>query len=103
MRRTAFILLSPALLLAFLLGSVPASAGGGCFGPVSQGTGIKVDLTRICFSPTVLYVRPGDTVTWTNQDSFDHLVTGANLLWSSDGVNGHLKVPSFGQLKVPTR
>ena len=36
-----------------------------------------------CFSPTVLHVRPGEAVTWTNTDPFGHNVMGASASWGS--------------------
>ena len=60
-----------------------ASGGGGCGGPVTDRRGTKIAIERFCFTPTVLYARPGDTVTWTNLDSVPHNVGGANLAWGS--------------------
>jgi plastocyanin len=60
-----------------------ASGGGGCGEPVTDGRGTKIAIEVFCFTPTVLYARPGDTVTWTNLDSVPHNVGGANLAWGS--------------------
>ena len=60
----------------------PASAGG-CVEPITDEQGVRVDLTGICFHPTVVRVDAGQRVQWTNADSFDHTVTGANLAWGS--------------------
>ena len=45
-----------------------ASGGGGCGRPVTDGDGTRVSIRNFCFGPTVLRVRPGDTVTWVNRD-----------------------------------
>ena len=73
----------PALLL-LAVGAIPASAGGGgCFGPMTQGTGTTIELRQICFSPTVLTVQPGTTVTWINRDSLTHNVGGNFSVWQT--------------------
>jgi plastocyanin len=59
----------------------PALAGGGCHGPDTQGPGTTVELRAMCFSPTILYVQPGDTVTWRNQDGMQHVVAGSFSSW----------------------
>lgn len=73
----------PALLL-LAVGGMPASAGGGgCFGPMTQGTGTTIELRQICFSPTVLAVQPGTTVTWINRDNLRHNVGGNFEVWQT--------------------
>lgn len=70
------------LLLATLV-SVPAFAGGACGHgqTVMEGTGNTVEMSALCFSPVVLRVQPGDTVTFVNRDGIEHLVTGAAMAW----------------------
>jgi plastocyanin len=70
------------LLLAMLM-SVPAFAGGGgCYGQgVLEGAGNTVEMSRMCFSPVILRVQPGETVTFVNRDGLDHMVTGAAMAW----------------------
>src|SRR2546425_5211347 len=71
----ALPIITGALLVA---GGRPAFAGGGgCFVPDTQGAGTTVDVTHFCFSPTILYVQPGDAVTWRNQDGLTHVVAGS--------------------------
>ncbi len=67
----------PAAIGFALFSGAPAWGGGGCFGALSEGTGVTVELSQICFNPTVLRVQPGETVTWVNRDGVNHLVTGA--------------------------
>jgi plastocyanin len=87
---------------ALLVGAVPAAAGGGgCFQPDTQGTGTSVTLTALCFSPTILYVQPGATVTWKNDDGLRHLVAGTFSAWGSpttleEGQSMSHKFPSAG-------
>ncbi|MFN2587775.1 MAG: plastocyanin/azurin family copper-binding protein [Actinomycetota bacterium] len=78
----------PVALLGLMLAIAPAglagaSGGGGCGEPITDEAGAEVDIKRFCFSPTVLYARPGDTVTFTNKDRVPHNVGGANLAWGS--------------------
>jgi plastocyanin len=68
--------------LALLVGSQPAAAGGGCFQPDTQGTGKTVAIKERCFTPTVLYIQPGATVIWRNDDTYQHLVVGSLASWS---------------------
>jgi plastocyanin len=71
-------------LLFVLVPAVPARAGGGCHGgPIKDVRGTTVDLEDMCFVQTILRVRPGQSVTWKNGDSMDHLVTGAAGSWGS--------------------
>ena len=67
------------------LGAPAANAGGSCHSDAVAAAGIRVTLSELCFGPTVLYVTPGETVTWTNKDSTAHTVTGLGFRWGSDG------------------
>ncbi|MCK9487112.1 MAG: plastocyanin/azurin family copper-binding protein [Dehalococcoidia bacterium] len=71
--------------VAALATASPAQAGGGgCHSTaLTTGSGEAVDMELICFGPTVLYVEPGATVTWTNRDPVDHAVTGAAMAFGS--------------------
>jgi len=42
-----------------------------------------VDLKQLCFVQTVLRVKSGQPVTWTNYDSTGHTVTGVGGSWGS--------------------
>jgi plastocyanin len=79
------VLLSAATVAVALAPAVPAAAsgGGGCGEPITEGRGTEVDISGFCFTPTVLYAAPGDTVTWTNRDGTVHNVGGANMAWGS--------------------
>jgi len=68
------------------VGPALASGGGGCGRPLTDRGGVTVNIKDFCFSPTVLRVSVGHTVTWTNLDSFPHTVSGVNGLWGSLGL-----------------
>jgi plastocyanin len=82
--RTAII--APlAATAAVLMWSGAASAGGGCLHgtPASEGEGAVVDMVDACFTPTVLHVDPGATVTFVNSDGTNHQVAGVGDTWGS--------------------
>ena len=77
--------------LGLLFGSfavaAPAAAGNPCFHgfsapPLTDGPDTQVKMMPCAFSPTVVRVDPGTTVTWFN-DLETHLLTGANNEWGS--------------------
>jgi plastocyanin len=73
------------VLVALALPVTPAlaSGGGGCGEPVTNETGTSIHIQAYCFTPTVLFAAPGDTITWTNTDPTFHNVGGANMAWGS--------------------
>lgn len=84
-RRLSFVVLLGAL--GMVVGIPPAAAGGGgCYAPpdVELSTGTTAHIAECAFQPTVTYVEPGDQLTWTNKDPYDHTVTGAAASWGSD-------------------
>jgi plastocyanin len=88
MRSTTRMLWAAVLGGSLLVGSswfaaASASGGGGCGKPVSDARGTRVTIKQFCFSPTVLHVRRGTTVTFTNLDPFPHNVQGASVSWGS--------------------
>jgi plastocyanin len=72
-------LLAGSIVAWMLVAGTPASAGGGCHEGSTQGTGTAVDLKGACFTPSLLRVAEGSTVTFTNYDPFAHNVSGS--LW----------------------
>jgi plastocyanin len=62
-----------------------ASAGGGCLHgtAASEGAGTVVEMVDECFTPTVLHVDPGTTVTFVNRDGMNHQVAGVGDTWGS--------------------
>jgi plastocyanin len=71
-------------VMALSLGASGAIAGGGCHSEqFVDAVGVRVDLRELCFTPTVIRIQPGISVTWTNRDPLDHTVTGAAYRWGS--------------------
>lgn len=58
-----------------------ASGDGGCGRAVTDASGTRIRIRDFCFGPTILRARPGDTVTWMNDDGVPHTVLGANAAW----------------------
>ena len=77
-----------AVLAATLLAAAPASAGGGCHAPATEGRGTTVALTDLCFTPTLLRVEPGSTVTFVNRDTTVHPLSRPGGEWGWDGGAG---------------
>jgi plastocyanin len=72
------------IMASCLWAAGPAVAGGGghgCQGPMTDDETTEVELRSSCFSPTVVRVERGATVTWTNRERQLHTVTGANETW----------------------
>jgi plastocyanin len=63
--------------LVLLAATVEAGGGGhgGCPNPPREGAGDTISIENNCFQTAVLYVEPGDNVTWTNLDQQAHNVT----------------------------
>ena len=66
-------------------GSGGASAGGGCHSAPTAVRGDTVEVADLCFVSTVLYVKPGTEVTWTNRDPIAHDVVGVGDTWGDPG------------------
>jgi plastocyanin len=83
MIRWMSVLAMTAGLVAFGLlarpGSPAHAGGGGCHQPATDGRSTSVDLESNCFVNTVVRIDAGDTVTWTNRDSWMHSVTSAGV------------------------
>ena len=84
-RRGTTIVVGAMLMLGVGLapGVATASGGGGCGRAVTYDGGTKINIHNYCFGPTILHVRPGETVTWVTRDTFPHSVLGANGSWGS--------------------
>jgi plastocyanin len=56
---------------------------------VAGGNAFDVSMENISFSPAMLVVRAGATVTWTNNDgNIVHTTTSDDGAWDSGGLNG---------------
>lgn len=83
-RRTLLSVAVALLATAWTPSAALAGGGGGCYGPASDGSGSRAVIEDLCFTPTVLHVDAGSTVTWVNRDrGIPHTVTGANRAWGS--------------------
>ena len=69
--------------VALVPGLASASGGGGCGRPVTDERGTTVPIRNYCFTPTILRVQPGASVTWINRDGAPHTVLGANGSWGA--------------------
>ena len=81
--RRALLVISLLVPIATVPHPARASGGGGCGEAVSEAAGTAVAIEQFCFEPTVLYVEPGDRVTWSNGDPTRHDVLGSNAAWGS--------------------
>jgi plastocyanin len=69
---------------AFISMSTAQAGGGACHGgPVTDARGSTIEIKDYCFTPTVLHIQPGQSVTWVNRDGAAHAVSGSNLAWGS--------------------
>jgi plastocyanin len=84
-RKMQAVVLVASLTGGLLMVAGPALAGGGtCHDPKPvSASGVAVDAKDSCFFPTILYVKEGATVTWTNRDALPHSVTGLGAKWGS--------------------
>ena len=76
------------VLFALIVPAAPAGAGGYCMGHTeaelfTDTDGTKVSMAEYCFSPTVIRVGQGESVTWTNDDSEIHAVGGQRTLFDN--------------------
>jgi plastocyanin len=57
----------------------PATTSGSSSTAAPAAAGTAVSIANFAFSPAEVTVKVGDTVTWTNNDSVPHTVTGADF------------------------
>ncbi|MDQ3985641.1 MAG: plastocyanin/azurin family copper-binding protein [Actinomycetota bacterium] len=82
--KKAFVWTALLGLATSVAGAAPATAGGfgrHC-GQTDRAT-TRVMIKDLCYSPTVVRVAPGETVTWINQDAEPHTVTAPGN-WGGD-------------------
>ena len=85
----------------------PTVAAGGGGGPCKKNTltmqtadsSPNVSMQESCFTPTLLRVVPGTTVTFVNKDPYAHALHGANGIWSFDDliIGGQVVRQTFEQ------
>ena len=71
--------LAATFLVALVLPASAALAGGGCHTGATQGEGDTVEFKDACFTPSILQVDPGDSVTFVNLDEMTHNVGGERV------------------------
>jgi plastocyanin len=85
------------VVTATTMAAAPASAGGGCHGPLTDASGVHVELNSLCFNPTVLRVQPGASVDWVNRDTIEHTVTATGDAFDQTLVDGQTFTRVFRQ------
>ena len=87
-RRRAFLGAAATSGLALVAGctggSNPGGSGGNGNGEASVEETSSVSMTGSQFDPRNIHVDTGTTVTWTNDDNFEHTVTSASDNWDKD-------------------
>jgi plastocyanin len=84
MAKKVISVLGVAVVLSCLaVSTAGASGGGGCPPPITNGSATRAVIKNWCYSPTVLHIEPGTTITWVNRDPVPHTITGANRAWGS--------------------
>lgn len=73
---------------AVLSVAVPASGWFGAGGHAAESpTNHQVTIRAFRFEPVSLKVRPGDTVTWTNEDLVPHTATAKDGSWDTGRID----------------
>jgi plastocyanin len=88
------------LLLVLTFPALSAAGGGGCHTGATQGKGTDVEIADACFTPTLLHVDPGQSVTWTNTDPFVHNITANSWGHFDDLLKGDSFTATFGDAGV---
>ena len=101
-RRTVFWMVA-AFLAVLIVPVAPAAAGGGCHQGVTQGNGDTVEMVDACFTPTILTVDPGETVTFVNTDPMAHNVTSNVWGYFEEMNEGDAFTATFGTRASTTR
>ena len=77
MRTIARSVSAVALVTVSLVTAAPALAGGGGCAELTHGSGAVVRIEDACFTPSIISIPVGDSVTFVNEDPFAHNVSGA--------------------------
>jgi plastocyanin len=88
------------LLLVLTLPAFSAAGGGGCHMGTTQGKGTDVEIADACFTPTILRIDPGQSVTWTNTDPIVHNITANSWGHFDDLVRGDSFTATFDEAGV---
>jgi plastocyanin len=88
------------LLLVLTLPPFSAAGGGGCHMGTTQRKGTDVEIAKACFTPTILRIDPGQSVTWTNTDPVVHNVTANSWGHFDDLLQGDTFTATFDEAGV---
>ncbi|CAN5814778.1 hypothetical protein BH18ACT17_BH18ACT17_13880 [soil metagenome] len=77
------------------VGMTAASAGGGGHCEPTESSGTRVELSGACFTPTTLFVDPGQTIAFVNRDPIAHNVSGSGWGHYEDMDGGDRYTTSF--------
>ncbi len=86
MRYDLYFFVFTAVLSSGIFLSIPAFADSQVIIIPGAGTSKNCSETSTCFSPSILNVSPGDTVTWTNNDNVNHTVTSGLPYQDQEGI-----------------
>lgn len=78
MRTIARSVFAVALVAVSLVTAAPALAGGGGCAELTHGSGSVVRIEDACFTPSIISIPAGDSVTFVNEDPFAHNVIGSS-------------------------
>lgn len=92
MERRRFLTTTATLVVPLVAGCTGSGGGGGGGGGGDGGGGgsasieetSSVTMANNQFDPRNIKVETGSTVTWTNEDDFEHTVTSASNNWQKD-------------------
>jgi plastocyanin len=73
------------IILLAACGSKTSSTPAGSLPPV-QASEVKVTIANFAFDPGTITVATGTTVTWTNNDTASHNITGDDGTWGSNSL-----------------
>ena len=90
MRRRLALLLTLGIVAAVTL-MPSAAAGGGCHPgsfdhEMTTSSDPLVGIGECTYFSTVVYIEPGEEVTWVNKDPVPHTVTGALYSWGTERI-----------------
>lgn len=86
-RSSLFIILSLALVFG-IFSTIPSALAATVQVTITPGSGSgqNCEQTSTCFSPSIVNIAPGDTVTWRNSDNVAHSLTDGLPYASQTGV-----------------
>ena len=92
-----FAVLGAVLLIATACGSSSASSSTPSASAGGAGGTAAVVIKNFAYTPQIITVKAGTTVTWTNQDSVQHTVTSADSIKVGANVTSTFDSGLFNQ------